>query len=150
MKKLLALFVLAAFATTTPGLAAAQAPAPEKKMDKPAEKSGDMKKSDAKMKKPAVRNANGTVKSASADSIVVAGKEKGKEAEWTFAVDAKTSIRKGGKSITAPDLKSGDAVHVRYSDAEGKAVAQSVTVKGGGMAKKSDKKAAGNPCAPKK
>ena len=149
MKKLLALFAAAAFITGPAGFAIAQAPAPEKKMEKSGEKSGDMKKP-AEKKKMAAKNANGTVKSASADSVVVAGKEKGKEAEWTFAVDAKTSIRKGGKSITAPDLKSGDAVHVRYSDAEGKAVAQSVTVKGGGMAKKSDKKAAGNPCAPKK
>jgi len=155
VSKLLALFVAATFITGTVGLAVAQAPAPEKKMEKSGEKSGDMKKSDGKMKKPAAKNANGTVKSASADSIVVAGKEKGKEAEWTFGVDSKTMIKKGGKSITAGDLKAGDAVHVRYSEADGKAVAQAVTVKAGGTAKKAEKKAANpcaakNPCAPKK
>lgn len=149
MKKLLALFVTAAFTTGTVGFAVAQTtPGPEKKMEKPADKPGDMKKDEKK--KPAARNANGTVKSASADSIVVAGKEKGKDTEWTFAVDPKTMIKKGGKSITAADLKAGDAVHVRYTDADGKAVAQAVNVKGGGMAKKDEKKPAANPCAAKK
>ena len=56
----------------------------------------------------------GTVKSASADSLVVAGKEKGKDAEWTFAIDAKTAIRKSGKAVTAADVKPGDQVQVRY------------------------------------
>lgn len=140
MKKLLALFVAAAFTTGTAGFAVAQAPAPEKKMEKPAEKSGE--------KKPAAKNANGTVKSASADSLVVAGKEKGKNAEWTFAVDPKTMIKKGGKSITAGDLKAGDSVHVRYTEADGKAVAQAVNVRG--MKKKAEEKPAANPCAAKK
>lgn len=154
MKKLLALFVAAVFTTGTVGFAVAQTPAPEKKMEQSGEKSDEMKKS-AEKKKMAAKNANGTVKSASADSVVVAGKEKGKDAEWTFGVDAKTMIKKGGKSITAGDLKAGDAVHVRYSEADGKAVAQAVTVKAGGTAKKAEKKAANpcaakNPCAPKK
>jgi hypothetical protein len=36
------------------------------------------------------------------------------------------------------DLKPGDAVKVRYMDHEGKMVAQSVTVRGGGAAQKDD------------
>jgi hypothetical protein len=123
VKRLLALVVALAFAAGSAGFAVAQTatPAPaEKKADKPAE-----------MKKMPVKNANGAVKSASADSIVVVGKEKKKDIEWTFAVDSKTAIKKGGKSITAGDLKAGDSVHVRYMDMEGKAVAQAITVKGG-------------------
>ena len=139
MKKLLALLVVIAFAAGSVGVAVAQTPAAapkaeEKKADKPAE-----------MKKMPVKNANGTVKSASADSVVVAGKEKKKDVEWTFAVGPKTAIKKGGKSITAGDLKAGDSVNVRYMDMDGKAQAQAITVKGDGMAKKG----AVNPCAAK-
>ena len=133
MKKLLTLVVTLAFAAGTAGLAAAQTPTPP-----PAEKEKTAQKP-AEMKKMPVKNANGTVKAAAPDSIVVAGKEKNKEVEWTFAVDPKTSIRKGGKSIVPADLKPGDPVHVRYMDTGGKVVAQSITVKGGGMVKKEAK-----------
>ena len=134
MKNLLALVVAIAFTAGLAGPATAQSitPAPaEKKVEKPTE-----------MRKMPVKNANGTVKAASADSIVVAGKARNKEVEWTFAVDPKTSIRRGGKSITAADLKPGDSVHVRYTNMDGKAVAQSIMAKGGGMKKeaKSEKK----------
>ena len=67
---------------------------------------------------------------------MVAGKEKGKDAEWTFAVDAKTAIRKSGKAVTAADLKPGDQVQVRYMDHEGKATATAVQVKPGGTSAK--------------
>jgi hypothetical protein len=82
------------------------------------------------------KNAIGTVKSASTDSLVVAGKEKGKDTEWTFAVDAKTAIRKSGKAITAADLKPGDHVQVRYMDHEGTATAMAVQVKPGATSAK--------------
>jgi hypothetical protein len=130
VKKLLTLVVAAAFLGATAGLAAAQAPKEEKKA---AEKSTD--------KKMAAKNASGTVKSAGADSVVVAGKDKGKETEWTFAVDPKTKIKKGGKDVTAADLKSGDSVAVRYMEHDGKAVAQTINVRGAGTAKKSETKA---------
>src|SRR5256885_6583020 len=64
--------------------------AEDKKMDKSADKKMGEKKMSSK-------SASGAVKSASADSVVVAGKEKGKDAEWTFAVDPKTKVKKGGK-----------------------------------------------------
>ena len=126
MKKLIALFVGMAFVAGVAGSALAQgtpptAPPPkeEKKMDKPAE-----------AKKPAAQNANGTVKSAAADTIVVSGKAKGgKDAEWTFAVDPKTKVRKGGKDISAADLAAGDNVHVRYHQDAGKNVADAVMVR---------------------
>ena len=139
MKRSVALLIAAVFGigiagsavaqTTTPAPATpapATTPAPAQK---PAEtkKSSDMKKA---------KTAQGTVKSASGDSLVVAGKEKGKDAEWTFAVDSKTAIRKSGKSITAADVKPGDQVSVRYMDHDGKATAMAVQVKPGATSAK--------------
>jgi 3-dehydroquinate synthase class II len=77
-----------------------------------------------------VQNASGTVKTAAADSLVVTGKAKGgKVAEWTFAVDPKTKIRKAGKDIATTDLAAGDPVLVRYHEQAGKHVAESVMVR---------------------
>ena len=143
MKTFVSLFVAVAFAAGFAGATAAQttttapAPAAEKKAEKPAAE----KKSEKKM---SAKNASGTVKSAAADSIVVTGKDKGKETDWTFSVDPKTKIKKGGKDATAADVKAGDSVSVRYMDHDGKMVAQSVTVKGGGStaAKKDEAKPA--------
>ena len=123
VKRLLGMIVGVAFVAGMTGSALAQAPtttAPkdEKKAEKPAEP-----------KKPTVQNANGTVKTAAADSLVVAGKTKGKDAEWTFSVDPKTKIRKAGKDVTAADLAAGDAVQVRYHAEGGKNVAESVIVR---------------------
>jgi hypothetical protein len=81
-------------------------------------------------KKPAVRNVSGTVRSTSPETVVVAGRDKGKDAEWTFGVEPTTDIRKGTKNITAGDLKVGDAVNVRFSEQDGKAIARSILVRG--------------------
>src|SRR6185436_13032509 len=121
VKKLIATCVAVVFALGTAGLAVAQEKkAEEKKSEmksdaKPAEKKAD--------KKPAAKTANGTVKSAAADSLVVAGKSKGKDEEWTFGIDSKTSIKKAGKSITPGDVKAGDSVTVRYTEDAGKMTA---------------------------
>ncbi len=146
MKKLLTMVMAIAFVsgiavasaqtTTTPA-----APAPEKKT----EDTGKAEKKAAK--KAHAMNASGTVKSASADSIVVAGKSKGKETEWTFAVDPKTKIKKGGKDITAADLQAGDAVSVKYTEQDGKATAQSVMVKGAKKAAAAKKSEEAKPAA---
>jgi hypothetical protein len=103
------------------------APVPAPPSEKKADKGGDMKNADKKMPS---KSASGTVKSASTDNVVVGGKEKGKDTEWTFGVDSKTSIKKGGKAVTAADLKAGDAVTVRYMEHDGKAVAQAISVRG--------------------
>jgi hypothetical protein len=133
VKKLIAMSVALLFAMGTAGLAMAQ--------EKKSETKSDMK-SDAKMekkeKKAATKSASGTVKSASADSLVVGGKMKGKDEEWTFGVDSKTTIKKAGKAITAADVKAGDSVQVRYTEDAGKMMAQSVMVKGA-PAKKAEK-----------
>jgi len=122
VKKLIALLIGVAFVAGLSGSALAQGTAAPK-MDKPAEKP-------AADKKPVAHNANGTVKTAAADNIVVTGKAKGgKDAEWTFSVDPKTKIRKGGKDITAADLAAGDSVHVRYHEDGGKNVADAVMVR---------------------
>ena len=81
-------------------------------------------------KKTAPRSVTGTVKSSSMETVVVAGRDKGKDAEWTFAVEPTTNIRKGSKSIIAGDLKPGDAVQVRFTEQGGKAMARSIVVKG--------------------
>ena len=138
MKKLIALSVAAVFALGAAGLAVAQdKKADDKKMEK-----SDTKTEKKAEKKPMTKTANGTVKSASANSIVVAGKAKGKDEEWTFGVDSKTSIKKGGKAIMAGDVKVGDSVQVKYMEQDGKAMAQSVMVKGAatGAKKMDDKK----------
>jgi hypothetical protein len=110
--------------------------------DRKADEKKPEMKSDAKMekkeKKPAAKSASGTVKSATADSLVVGGKMKGKDEEWTFGVDSKTTIKKGGKAITAADVKAGDSVQVKYTEDAGKAMAQSVMVKSA-LAKKAEK-----------
>jgi hypothetical protein len=124
VKKVIALIVGVVFTAGITGTVLAQGqttttPKEEKKAEKPAE-----------AKKMAAQNASGTVKTAAADNLVVAGKAKGgKDAEWTFAVDPKTKIRKGGKDITAADLAAGDPVLVRYHEMGGKNVAESVMVR---------------------
>ena len=106
---------------TTPAPATAPAQKPAESKQKPME---------AKAKK-----AHGMVKSASADSVVVTGKDKAqgskeaKDAEWTFAVDSKTAIRKSGKAVTAAALKAGDQVEVRYLDHSGKMTAVAIQIK---------------------
>ena len=79
--------------------------------------------------KKASRNVSGTVRSATNDTVVIAGRDKGKDMEWTFAVEPTTSIRKGTKSIIGADLKAGDAVQVRFFERDGRAQAESILVK---------------------
>lgn len=132
MKRLFAVLVGIAFVSGTVGFAAAQATST---MDKKPAADSKMDKKDASAKKAATKTATGTVKSASPDSIVVAGKDKGKDAEWTFAVDGKTKVKKAGKDMMAKDLAPGDKVTVRYMDHDGKATAMNVNVSAGSTKK---------------
>jgi hypothetical protein len=111
-----------------PATAPATTPAPA---GTPAQKPAESKQKPMEAK---AKKAQGMVKSASADSVVVAGKEKvqgskEKDVEWTFAVDSKTAIRKSGKAVTAADLKAGDQVEVRYMDHSGKMAAVAIQIK---------------------
>src|SRR5437762_958860 len=103
------------------GLAAAQTP-PTKADDKKMED-----KKDTSMKKAPHHTAVGTVKTAGPDNLVVAGKSKGKETEWTFALNDKTKVKKAGKEVMAKDLAAGDKVTVRYMDEGGKMTAMTVS-----------------------
>ncbi len=146
MKRSVVLLVAVVFGIGAAGLAVAQTPSPAPApapatTPAPAQKPVDTKQKPAEAKK--TKNAQGIVKSASADSLVVAGREKAqgskemKDAEWTFAVDSKTAIRKSQKAITSADLKPGDQVQVRYMDQAGKATAVTIQVKSGAAAAKS-------------
>ena len=146
MKRPVVLLVAVIFGIGVAGLAVAQTPSPAPApapatTPAPAQKPVDTKQKPAEAKK--TKNAQGIVKLASADSLVVAGREKAqgakemKDAEWTFAVDSKTAIRKSQKAITAADLKPGDQVQVRYMDQAGKATAVTIQVKSGAAAAKS-------------
>jgi hypothetical protein len=79
--------------------------------------------------KPPSRNVTGIVRSSSADTVVVTGRDKGKDSEWTFSVEPTTDIRKGSKAIIAADLKPGDGVRVRFVERNGKAHAEWIRVK---------------------
>jgi hypothetical protein len=146
VKRPVVLLVAVVFGIGAAGLAVAQTPSPAPApapatTPAPAQKPVDTKQKPAEAKK--TKNAQGIVKSASADGLVVAGREKAqgakemKDAEWTFAVDSKTAIRKSGKAITAADLKPGDQVQVRYMDQAGKATAVAIQVKPAAAAAKS-------------
>ena len=120
MKRLIALCVALVFAMGTAGLAVAQ----EKKAE---EKKSDMKMEKKAEKKPAVKTASGTVKSASADSLVVAGKPR-----QGRGVDVRVSTpRRRSRRVASPHparLKQGDSPGEVHEDA-GKAMAQSVVAK---------------------
>ena len=137
-KKLFVLVLSALFLASSVGLAAAQAkPEPAAQEKKGAEESKKVAEPSPGKAVGKAKNANGTVKAATVDSLIVVGKDK---KEWTFAVDTKTAIKKAGKVVVATDLKEGDPVHVQFTDAEGKLLAKAVTVKAGGTAKKEEKK----------
>lgn len=111
--------MLAAVAVTVAAVSACFAQAPPR----PGQKGTDTKPTP-----PTAQTAIGTVKSVVADSIVVAGKVKGKDTEWTFAVDPTTKVRKASQDVTAAQLAPGDPVRVRYVEHEGRTVAQHIAV----------------------
>ena len=115
MKRALAAIVGVAFVFASAGLVAAQTPPPATKAEK-----------DTSMKKAPHHTAVGTVKTAGPDNLVVGGKSKGKDTEWTFAVNDKTKVKKAGKEVAAKDLAPGDKVTVRYMDEGGKMTAMTV------------------------
>jgi hypothetical protein len=80
--------------------------------------------------KAKARSAIGTVKSVTADSLVVVTQNRDKtEKEWTFVLDKDTKVTKAGKAITATDLAAKDAVTVTFVEVDGKVTARTVAVK---------------------
>jgi ribosomal protein S1 len=70
-----------------------------------------------------------TAVDAKANTITV----KGKKGEVTISVDEKTKMMPKGKTLA--DVKAGDKVTVKYSEAEGKNTAKSVEMKAAPMKK---------------
>lgn len=82
--------------------------------------------------KPGVKatRVTGSVKSVSADSLVVEVPQKDKSMkEYTFALDLKAQLSKAGKKIAPGDLQAGDRATVSFREAEGKLVATAVSVR---------------------
>ena len=121
MKKAIAIVIslMFVFTLTAVSFAAEKAAAPaEKKAEK----------------KVAHKQVTGEVTAvdAKANTITV----KGKKADVTVNVDDKTKFAPKGKTIA--DVKAGEKVMVKYTEAEGKNTAKSVKIEG---AKKAEKKA---------
>jgi len=135
MKKAIAIVIslMFVFALTSVTFAAEKkAAAPAEKKEMAAEKKeAAPAKAD---KKAAHKQITGEVTAvdAKANTITV----KGKKAEVTVNVDDKTKFAPKGKTIA--DVKAGEKVMVKYTEAEGKNTAKSVKIEG---AKKAEKKA---------
>jgi Cu/Ag efflux protein CusF len=124
VKKVLALIisVLFVFAVTTLSFAAeekkaAPAPAPAKTAEKAVEKMAPTK----------VKQVTGAVVAVDAKAKTVT--VKGKKGDVTAMVDDKTKIMMGKDVKTLADVKAGDKVAVKYSEADGKMTAKSIAIK---------------------
>jgi len=122
VKKVLALIisVLFVFAVTTLSFAAEEkkaAPAPAKNADKAMEKMAPVK----------VKQVTGAVAAVDAKAKTVT--VKGKKGDVTAMVDDKTKIMMGKDVKTLADVKAGDKVTLKYSEADGKMTAKSIAIK---------------------
>jgi ribosomal protein S1 len=123
MKKVIAIFVsvIFVFAFASFSLAAekaAPAPAPMEK------------KAAAATEKPKVHQVTGDVKAVDmkAMTISVTKMMKGKAEETMITVGDKTKIMMGKEKKALADVKAGDKVTVKYTEAEGKNMAKSVAI----------------------
>ena len=124
MKKVIAIFVsvIFVFAFASMSLAAekaAPAPAPMEKKAEPAATA-----------KPKVHQVTGDVKAVDmkAMTIAVTKMMKGKAEETMITVGDKTKIMMGKEKKALADVKAGDKVTVKYTEAEGKNMAKSVAI----------------------
>jgi Cu/Ag efflux protein CusF len=125
MKKTIAIIVSLIFVLSFAGLSfAVDKPAVEKKAEpvKAEKKAEPVKAAPAK-----VKQVTGDVAAvdAKAGTITV----KGKKGDTTVATDAKTKIMMGKDVKAIADVKVGDKVTVKYSEADGKMTAKSVAIK---------------------
>ncbi len=131
-RKLFALLLSLAFLHATVGLVTGQ----ERKVANPCAANPCAAKPAMKAK-----TAEGTVKSVSATTLVVEGKDK---KEWSFTIS-------GAVAEAAKKLKAGDTVSISYTEADGKMMAGKITAKAAKMEKKAvNPCAAKNPCATKR
>jgi len=133
VKKVLALIisVLFVFAVTTLSFAAEEkkaAPAPAEKKAAPAKM--EEKKAPAAAEKAApvkVKQVSGAVAAVDAKAKTVT--VKGKKGDVTAMVDDKTKIMMDKDVKTLADVKAGDKVTLKYSEADGKMTAKSIAIK---------------------
>ena len=116
MKKTIAIIVSLIFVLSFAGLSfAADKPAAEKKAE-------PVKAAPVKVKQV---TGDVTAVDAKAGTITV----KGKKGDTTVATDAKTKIMMGKDVKALADVKVGDKVMVKFSEADGKMTAKSVAIK---------------------
>jgi ribosomal protein S1 len=136
MKKTLAIIVSLIFVLSFAGLSFAA--------DKAVEKKAEPVKAEKKAPVVAEKKAPAKVKQVTGDVAAVDAKAntitvKGKKADTVVTCDDKTKIMMGKDKKALADVKVGDKVTVKYSEADGKMTAKSVAIK---MAeKKAEKKA---------
>ncbi|OGW53451.1 MAG: hypothetical protein A2Y81_12365 [Nitrospirae bacterium RBG_13_43_8] len=117
MKKVIAIFVSVLFLFAMASLSLS---AEEKKAAEPAKAA----------EKPKVHQVTGDVKAvdAKAMTITVTKMMKGKAEETMITVGDKTKIMMGEEKKALADVKAGDKVTVKYTEAEGKNMAKSVAI----------------------
>jgi len=142
MKKAIAIMVavLFAFALTSVSFAAEKkaAPAPMEQKAAPMEKKAAPEAAKPMAEKPKVKMVTGEVKAVDAAAMTVTVAKKGKETVVT--VNDKTKIMMGKEKKTLADVKAGDKVTVKYTEAAGKNMAKSVAIKTEIAEKKMEKK----------
>ena len=138
MKKVLAIIVSLVLVVSFAGLSFAADKAAEKKAP-----AMEAKKAPAKIKQ-----VTGEVAAvdAKANTITV----KAKKGETTVTADDKTKVMMGKEKKAIADVKVGDKVTVKFSEADGKMVAKSVAIKAADEKAAAKKKAADEKAAAKK
>ena len=115
MKKAIAIIVSFIFVLSLAGLSfAAEKAAPMKKRQHPMEKKAPAK----------IKRVTGEVMSVDAASITV----KGKKADVTATTGDKTKVKMGKETKTMADVKIGDKVTLKYSEADGMNTAKMISI----------------------
>ncbi|MGH7267527.1 MAG: hypothetical protein ACREMB_22125 [Candidatus Rokuibacteriota bacterium] len=83
-------------------------------------------KATARAVAPRVKTAAGTVKGATADTLVLVRKDK---KEMAFLVTRSTKVTRDGKTAAAARIARNDSATVTYTEADGKLTARRVTAK---------------------
>jgi|WetSurSiteA1Bulk_404760.scaffolds.fasta_scaffold01425_4 hypothetical protein len=120
-----ALFVFALASVSFAAEAKKAAPAPAPAVEKKAAPAPAVEEKKAPAK---VKQVTGAVKAVDAMSITVSKKVKGKAEDTVVAVNDKTKITMGKEKKAIADVKVGDKVTVKYSEADGKMTAKSIAV----------------------
>jgi ribosomal protein S1 len=117
---LLFVFAMASLSLAAEEKKAAPAPAPIEKKAEPAKPA----------EKPKVHQVTGDVKAvdAKAMTVTVSKMMKGKAEETVVTASDKTKIMMGKEKKMLADVKAGDKVTVKYTEAEGKKMAKSIAI----------------------